>query len=72
MSNDKALDSECPGRLRALHVLMRQPLACLYRYAGFDCDYTRYPDPRQAAEFIRHYLAACSTGSKAQVVSYAH
>lgn len=36
-------------------------------YAGFDCDYSRYPDAQQAAEFIRHYLAAGSQGSGAHV-----
>lgn len=51
---------------------MGQSPACAHRYAGFDCDYTRYPDSRQAAEFIRHYLAACSSSSEPQVVSYAH
>ncbi len=39
------------------------------RYAGFDCDYSRYPDAQQAAEFIRHYLAAGSEGSGAHMVS---
>ncbi|KAI7845556.1 hypothetical protein COHA_000847 [Chlorella ohadii] len=36
-------------------------------YAGFDCDYSRYPDAQQAAEFIRHYLAAGSEGSGAHM-----
>ena len=26
-------------------------------YAGFECDYGRYPDRQGAASFIRHYLA---------------
>jgi ethanolamine kinase len=36
-------------------------------YAGFDCDYSRYPDAQQAAEFIRHYLAADCESSRAHV-----
>ena len=27
-------------------------------YAGFECDYSRYPAAPAAAAFIRHYLAA--------------
>ena len=30
----------------------------LCRYAGFECDYSRYPGPQAAAAFIRSYLAA--------------
>ena len=26
-------------------------------YAGFECDYGRYPDTATAALFLRHYLA---------------
>lgn len=26
-------------------------------YAGFECDYSRYPDQDQAALFMRHYLS---------------
>ncbi len=25
-------------------------------YAGFECEYGRYPDAKKAAHFLRHYL----------------
>lgn len=31
-------------------------------YAGFECDYSRYPDTQQQHLFFRHYLQAGSTG----------
>ena len=31
-------------------------------YAGFECDYGRYPDGQGAASFIRHYLAEAHGG----------
>lgn len=26
-------------------------------YAGFECDYGRYPDAQRASHFLRHYLS---------------
>ncbi len=38
-------------------------------YAGFECDYGRYPDRRGAASFIRHYLAEAHGGRELVQIS---
>lgn len=49
-------DRHLAASLRIDCPLLHIPSVC--RYAGFECDYSRYPDQQKAAEFIRHYLAA--------------
>lgn len=43
----------CPGRRRGFDFGNH-----FNEYAGFECDYSRYPSPQQQHLFFRHYLAA--------------